>query len=103
MKGVALVAAVQAVAFVVFVPPLHAGTETGLGLSQATETARSVIVARGAPCGQIIDAIKDHMSGNIVAGCSNGMMYGVVRDPFSSKWRLTRRNTLTGKFEPFVL
>jgi len=103
VKSTVLVAVVQAVSFVLFLPPLHAGAETGLSLSPATETARSVILARGAPCGQVVEAIKDRVSGNIVAACSNGMMYGLVRDRYSDRWRLTRRNSLTGKFEPFFL
>lgn len=74
-----------------FSPGAHAADERG--------TARTVIWLRGAPCGEITGTATEPSSGSILVECSNGMIYAVMKSRDGSGWFLTRRNSLTGKFE----
>jgi hypothetical protein len=62
-------------------------------------TARTVIWMRGAPCGEINGTMTEPTTGGILVECSNGMIYGVMKTRDGSGWFLTKRNTLSGKFE----
>lgn len=66
------------------------------------QTAKKVMSMRGAPCGEIVVVVEDPKNGNIVAECSNGMVYAIIKVPDGSGHRvLTRRNSLTGLFDVY--
>ncbi len=69
--------------------------------SSPARTAKTVIALRGAPCGDITGAVEDPNNGNILAECSNGMIYGVMWTNDRKGRFLVRRNSLNGKFEVY--
>jgi hypothetical protein len=60
-------------------------------------TARAVIKARGAPCGDVIEAATN--GDNVVFRCSNGTVYAAIR--VGSGYGLAKRNTPNGAWEPY--
>lgn len=67
----------------------------------AMDEAKTMINMRGAPCGAVTGAERDPSRGNVVAQCSNGMIYGVGRTADGKGLFLMQRNSLTGKFERY--
>ena len=61
--------------------------------------AAAIIKLKGASCGEIVGSEQDPVNRNIVVECSNGMIYGLKTLDKGANWYLTRRNTLTGKFD----
>ena len=59
-----------AVAVATFVSPALAGKDED-------ETARAVIKAHGAPCGEVIESATN--GDNVVFRCSNGKVYAAIR------------------------
>jgi hypothetical protein len=79
-----------AVAVAALVSPALAGTDE-------EETARTVIKAHGAPCGQVIEAATN--GDNVVFRCSNGKVYAALRAGMG--YVLGKRNTPSGDWEPY--
>jgi hypothetical protein len=81
---------VTVVAVATFVSPALAGKDE-------EETARTVIKARGAPCGEVIEASTN--GDNVVFRCSNGKVYAAIRAGIG--YVLGKRNTPNGDWEPY--
>jgi hypothetical protein len=79
-----------AVAVVTFVSPALAGKDED-------ETARAVIKARGAPCGEVIESATN--GDNIVFRCSNGRVYAAIRS--GTGYILGKRDTPGGDWVPY--
>jgi hypothetical protein len=79
-----------AVAVATFVSPALAGKDED-------ETARSVIKARGAPCGEVIESATN--GDNIVFRCSNGRVYAAIRS--GTGYVLGKRDTPNGDWVPY--
>jgi len=73
-----------------FVSPALAGKDE-------EATARDVIKARGAPCGDVIEAATN--GDNVVFRCSNGKVYAAIR--VGSGYGLAKRSTPNGDWEPY--
>lgn len=79
-----------AVAVATFVSPALAGKDQD-------ETARAVIKASGAPCGEVIESAAN--GDDIVFRCSNGRVYAALRSGMG--YVLGKRNTPNGDWVPY--